>query len=87
MESASIDVKSLPSSIGLKPLPPDSIKTFNENEFANGINDKQSMEPLLVRNYSFSDLQAATGSFNSNRLLGEGSIGRVYKAKYADGKV
>ncbi|KAM0933709.1 putative protein kinase RLK-Pelle-LRR-V family [Dioscorea sansibarensis] len=87
MESASIDVKSLPSSIGLKPLPPDSIKTFNENELANGINDKQSMEPLLVRNYSFSDLQAATGSFNSNRLLGEGSIGRVYKAKYADGKI
>ncbi|XP_039131599.1 protein STRUBBELIG-RECEPTOR FAMILY 5-like isoform X2 [Dioscorea cayenensis subsp. rotundata] len=87
LESTSIDLKSLPSSIGLKPLPPDSIKTYNENEFANGINARQSVEPLLVRKYSFSDLQAATGSFNFNRLLGEGSIGRVYKAKYADGKI
>ncbi|KAJ0984128.1 hypothetical protein J5N97_002484 [Dioscorea zingiberensis] len=89
VESASIDLKSLqlPSSIALKHSLPESPKSFNENEFANGINVKRSTEPLVVRNYSFTDLQAATGSFNSSRLLGEGSIGRVYKAKYADGKI
>ncbi|KAK9155110.1 hypothetical protein Sjap_002590 [Stephania japonica] len=37
--------------------------------------------------YSLSDLQAATGNFAAGRLLAEGSIGRVYRAKYADGKV
>ena len=37
--------------------------------------------------YSLADLQSATRNFATASLLGEGSVGRVYKAKYADGKV
>lgn len=37
--------------------------------------------------YSLADLQSATNNFATANLLGEGSVGRVYKAKYADGKV
>jgi hypothetical protein len=33
------------------------------------------------------ELQIGTANFASGRLLGEGSIGPVYRAKYADGKV
>lgn len=48
-------------------------------------NSKSSSVP--VKCYSLTELLTATGNFASSRLLGEGSIGRVYKAKYADGRV
>ncbi|KAM1240678.1 hypothetical protein ACFX15_045428 [Malus domestica] len=37
--------------------------------------------------YALADLQVATANFSPARLLGQGSIGRVYRAKYDDGKV
>ncbi|KAK9923925.1 hypothetical protein M0R45_032322 [Rubus argutus] len=37
--------------------------------------------------YSLSDLQIATSNFAPARLLGQGTIGRVYKAKYENGKI
>ncbi|OVA19310.1 Protein kinase domain [Macleaya cordata] len=86
--SSSISVKGLQTSpsIGLKPPPSDRVKSFNENEFGNRLNIKRSTSVRAVV-YSLADLQSATGNFASGRLLGEGTIGRVYRAKYADGKV
>ncbi|KAJ6806599.1 protein STRUBBELIG-RECEPTOR FAMILY 5-like [Iris pallida] len=86
---ASINVKALEScpSMGLKPPPSDRNRSSTENEFARKYNSKRSTDPASAIAYSLVDLQAATGSFSSSRLLGEGSIGCVYKAKYADGKV
>lgn len=49
-------------------------------------NSKRSSS-VPVKCYSLTELLTATGNFASSRLLGEGSIGRVYKAKYADGRV
>ncbi|PRQ51818.1 putative protein kinase RLK-Pelle-LRR-V family [Rosa chinensis] len=37
--------------------------------------------------YALADLQVATGNFAPARLLGQGSIGRVYKAKFESGKI
>uniref|UniRef100_A0A5B7BFF0 Protein kinase domain-containing protein n=1 Tax=Davidia involucrata TaxID=16924 RepID=A0A5B7BFF0_DAVIN len=86
--SSSIPVKGLQTfpSIGLKPPPSDRVKSFNDNEFVNHMNVKRSSS-IRVTCYSLADLQTATGNFATGRLLGEGSIGRVYRAKYADGKV
>ncbi|KAK6911165.1 Leucine-rich repeat [Dillenia turbinata] len=87
--SSSLGNKSLQrsSSIGIKPPPPlPSAKSFGDNEFANRPNVKRSISFHAVV-YSLPDLQAATGNFATGRLLGEGSIGRVYRAKYANGKV
>jgi hypothetical protein len=86
--SASIDIKTLQKcpSIGL-PLPPSEFKqAYNDNEFANRLNARRSTS-IRATPYSLGDLQLATANFASGRLLGEGSIGRVYRAKYADGKV
>ena len=33
------------------------------------------------------DLQAATDSFSQGNLIGEGSMGRVYRAEFANGQV
>ncbi|KFK38641.1 hypothetical protein AALP_AA3G141300 [Arabis alpina] len=39
-----------------------------------------------VRVFTLADLQNSASCFSPNRLIGEGNIGRVYKAKYQDGK-
>ncbi|XP_009616311.1 protein STRUBBELIG-RECEPTOR FAMILY 5 isoform X2 [Nicotiana tomentosiformis] len=68
--------------------PPTSnhLKSFNDKEFANPLSVKRSSSVNLAY-YPLADLQNATGNFASSRLLGEGSIGRVYRAKYPDGRV
>ncbi|XP_021819914.1 protein STRUBBELIG-RECEPTOR FAMILY 5-like isoform X2 [Prunus avium] len=42
---------------------------------------------VKATNYALADLQVATANFAPTRLLGQGTIGRVYRAKYDDGKV
>ncbi|XP_034695931.1 protein STRUBBELIG-RECEPTOR FAMILY 5-like isoform X1 [Vitis riparia] len=79
--SNSMDVKALQKSpsIGLKPPP-------SLNDLANRLSVKRSTS-IRATAYSLADLQSATRNFATASLLGEGSVGRVYKAKYADGKV
>ncbi|KAJ7952087.1 putative Strubbelig receptor [Quillaja saponaria] len=86
--SAAIDTKALQKSpsIGLRSSISDRVQSFNDNEFANRLNARRSTS-VRATPFSLVDLQTATGNFASGRLLGEGSIGRVYRAKYADGKV
>nr|DAD46272.1 TPA_asm: hypothetical protein HUJ06_004502 [Nelumbo nucifera] len=74
------------ASIGLKPPPADRMKSFNDTELVNRINVKRNSSIHAVI-YTLADLQSATGNFATARLLGEGSIGRVYRAKYPNGKV
>ncbi|XP_010913801.1 protein STRUBBELIG-RECEPTOR FAMILY 5 isoform X2 [Elaeis guineensis] len=86
--SSSIDIKALetPLSMGLRP-PPEPYKVFSDNEFAVKLNPKHNTNAVSITAYSLVDLQAATGSFSASCLLGQGTIGSVYKTKYADGKV
>lgn len=81
--SASIDIVT----VGLQKSPSVSLKqSFNDNEFANRLNSRRSTSIRAI-SYTLSDLQTATANFAAGRLLGEGSLGRVYRAKYGDGKV
>ena len=86
--SSALSIKSLQTSlsIGLKPQPSYHTKSFNDNEFVNHM-DIQRSSSIRITCYSLADLQTATGNFATGRLLGEGTIGRVYRAKYPDGKV
>lgn len=85
--SSSIEMKALQKSPSLRlKHPPPFKQSYDENEFANRLNSKRS-NSIRTSSYSLADLQLATGNFSAGRLLGEGSIGRVYRAKYADGKV
>ncbi|CAN1299033.1 Protein STRUBBELIG-RECEPTOR FAMILY 5 [Linum perenne] len=81
--TASVDIKKLQ-----KPPPPtDFAQSLNDNEFATRLNSKRGAAPAKAVCYTLSDLQSATSDFAPGRLLGEGSLGRVYRAKYPDGKV
>lgn len=48
---------------------------------------KMNTAQISATQYSIADLQIATDSFSAENLLGEGSIGRVYRAQFEDGKV
>lgn len=49
--------------------------------------NKVSTSKISATRYSIADLQIATDSFSAENLLGEGSIGRVYRAQFPNGKV
>ncbi|KAG9449372.1 hypothetical protein H6P81_009337 [Aristolochia fimbriata] len=87
--SASIDIHSLQTSgsMSLNPPPSDRIKSFNDTDIASKVNPIKSIEPVAATTYSLEDLQEATANFDESRLVGEGCIGSVYKAKWSDGKV
>ncbi|XVE89236.1 hypothetical protein DITRI_Ditri19aG0134300 [Diplodiscus trichospermus] len=82
-----LDMKSLQKSpsMGLKRSVSGRV-SFSENEFASRLKGRRSTSVHVIP-YSLADLQNATANFAPNRLLGEGTIGRVYRAKYPDGKV
>ncbi|TKY64715.1 STRUBBELIG-RECEPTOR FAMILY 5 [Spatholobus suberectus] len=88
LDSTSIDVKALQKtpSIGVRSSISDCVQSFNDNEFANRLNARRSTSNR-VSTFSLGELHTATANFATGRLLGEGSIGCVYRAKYADGKV
>jgi len=54
---------------------------------ANGSTAKKAKVPVTATSYTVAALQVATNSFCQDSLLGEGSLGRVYKADFPNGKV
>ncbi|MQL89212.1 hypothetical protein Taro_021795 [Colocasia esculenta] len=77
------------ASISLKPPPIDHHKSsFDDDDSTNKpLVRKANMAPINATVYSVADLRMATGSFNIENLIGEGSLGRVYRAQFNDGKV
>ncbi|KAE8098868.1 hypothetical protein FH972_016901 [Carpinus fangiana] len=43
--------------------------------------------PARTKLYTVAELQSATNSFSEENLLGEGSLGSVYKAEFPDGQI
>lgn len=87
MDPGNGDIKSLlkSPSMGLRRSVSGRV-SFSENEFANRLKGRRSTSVQAVP-YSLADLQKSTDNFAPGRLLGEGTVGRVYRAKYPDGKV
>ncbi|KAG8380230.1 hypothetical protein BUALT_Bualt07G0171700 [Buddleja alternifolia] len=79
-----------PPMLNLRPPPMDRHKSFDEDDVsAKPIvpPKKVNTAPINAKSFSVADLQIATDSFNVENLIGEGSIGRVYRAQLDDGKV
>ncbi|KAF9587120.1 hypothetical protein IFM89_039663 [Coptis chinensis] len=77
------------ASMNLRPPPIDRHKSFDEDDFSYKpvVVKKSITTPISATVYSIADLQMATGSFSAENLIGEGSVGRVYRAQFDDGKV
>lgn len=48
---------------------------------------KRVKSPITATSYTIAALQTATNSFSQENLVGEGSLGRVYRAEFPNGKV
>ncbi|KAL8119464.1 hypothetical protein AgCh_016835 [Apium graveolens] len=48
---------------------------------------KRLKSPITATSYSVATLQSATNSFSQDNLVGEGSLGRVYRAEFSNGKL
>lgn len=75
--------------VTLKPPPLDRTKSFDDEDLSIKpvVTKIPTPVPENVKLYSIADLQMATDSFSVENLIGEGSIGRVYRAQFDDGKV
>lgn len=77
-------VKSAAAVIDLKP-PPAEKMTVDRMSKNGSLNKMKS--PINATSYTVASLQSATNSFSQEYLVGEGSLGRVYKAEFPNGKV
>ncbi|CAH9130100.1 unnamed protein product [Cuscuta epithymum] len=84
--SSTISVKTSQMSASMSHKYSDHVKSFNSKEVPDHLNVELGGS-VQASYYSLADLQSVTGNFATGRLLGEGSIGRVYRAKYRDGRV
>lgn len=78
-------VRSIAAVTDLKP-PPAEKPTVDRMQGKNG-SVKRIRSPITATSYTVASLQTATNSFSQEFLIGEGSLGRVYKAEFTNGKV
>ncbi|KAL0407237.1 UNVERIFIED_CONTAM: protein STRUBBELIG-RECEPTOR FAMILY 8 [Sesamum latifolium] len=69
----------------LKPPPADNL-TVERLQGKNG-SVKRVKSPITATSYTVAALQTATSSFSQENLIGEGSLGRVYRAEFPNGKI
>lgn len=68
-----------------KPIPSEKL-TIDKIQGRSG-SLKQMKSPSTAASYTVGYLQASTNSFSQDNIIGEGSLGRVYKAEFSNGKV
>ncbi|KAE8664455.1 Protein STRUBBELIG-RECEPTOR FAMILY 8 [Hibiscus syriacus] len=76
-------VKSVATVVDLKPPPADKVMVDKISK-SGSINRMKS--PIIAASYTVTALQTATNSFSQEYIIGEGSLGRVYKAEFPNGK-
>ncbi|KAK9267718.1 hypothetical protein L1049_010151 [Liquidambar formosana] len=78
-------VKSMATVTDLRPPPAE--KLMAERVHGKNGSVKRVKSPITATSYTVASLQTATNSFSQEFLIGEGSLGRVYKAEFSNGKV
>lgn len=78
-------VKSAAVVTDLKPRPAENVTV--ERVAVKSGSVKQMKSPITSTLYTVASLQSATNSFSQEFIIGEGSLGRVYKADFPNGKV
>lgn len=71
--------------IDLKPPPAEKV-IVEKLQGRNG-SMKRTKSPITATSYTVAALQTATNSFTQENLIGEGSLGRVYRAEFQNGKI
>ncbi|KAF5183340.1 Kinase, partial [Thalictrum thalictroides] len=69
----------------MKPLPAETL--VGEREHGTNGSAQKVKSPITATSYTVASLQTATNSFSQECLVGEGSLGRVYRAEFSTGKI
>ncbi|CAN6462455.1 unnamed protein product [Victoria cruziana] len=83
--SAPVHVKTLQISSSMGPS--EKHTSFSNSDYLSKNNSRRSGGPVTATSYPLAELQMASGSFSKEHFIGEGTLGKVFKAKYVDGKV
>lgn len=78
-------VKSSAVVTDLKPRPAENVTVERVPVKSGSV--KQMKSPITSTSYTVASLQSATNSFSQDFIIGEGSLGRVYKADFPNGKL
>ncbi|KAJ4982478.1 hypothetical protein NE237_033315 [Protea cynaroides] len=79
-------VRSMAVVTDLNPSPPE--KLMGERVTWNSGSGKRGKSPITTAtSYTIASLQTATNSFSQECLIGEGSLGRVYRGEFPHGKI
>ncbi|KAK3026793.1 hypothetical protein RJ639_040271 [Escallonia herrerae] len=84
-ESPAISIRNSPPLIAPSQLPPlctKIVRVSRRRSFS-----RKCRIPIGAKLYTVAELQLATNYFSEENLLGEGSLGSVYKAEFPDGQV
>ncbi|KAK3023430.1 hypothetical protein RJ639_042674 [Escallonia herrerae] len=84
-ESPAISIRNSPPLIAPSQLPPlrtKIVRVSRRRSFS-----RKCRIPIGAKLYTVAELQLATNYFSKENLLGEGSLGSVYKAEFPDGQV
>ncbi|KAM3375167.1 protein STRUBBELIG-RECEPTOR FAMILY 6 isoform X1 [Capsicum galapagoense] len=88
--ATSMDVTETPTAVTLKPPPINHHKSVSGDDLSAKLiilqKKTRTTETKAVQ-YSIADVQMATDSFSVENLIGDGSIGSVYRAHFGNGKV
>ncbi|KAI3466542.1 hypothetical protein Pfo_023205 [Paulownia fortunei] len=85
MEMQEQRVQSTATVSDLKPPPAENV-AVERLQGKNG-SVKRVKSPITATSYTVAALQTATNSFSQENLVGEGSLGRVYRAEFPNGKI
>ncbi|KAF5944218.1 hypothetical protein HYC85_018295 [Camellia sinensis] len=78
-------MKSTATVAELRPLPAE--KLMAERIQGKNGSVKRVKSPITAASYTVASLQTATNSFSQENLIGEGSLGRVYRGEFPNGKI
>ncbi|KAJ6333786.1 hypothetical protein OIU77_009632 [Salix suchowensis] len=78
-------VKNMAAVTDLKPPPAE--KLVVERLLGNSGSIKRMKSPITATSYSVASLQTVTSSFSQEFIIGEGSLGRVYRGEFPNGKI
>lgn len=88
--ATSMDATETPTAVTLKPPPINHHKSVSGDDLSAKLiilqKKTRTTETKAVQ-YSIADVQMATDSFSVENLIGDGSIGSVYRAHFGNGKV
>ncbi|KAK0577989.1 hypothetical protein LWI29_003387 [Acer saccharum] len=85
--NTNISEQRVKSAAAVTDLTPPPVEKLVVDRMSKNGSIKKVKSPITATAYTVASLQTATNSFSQEFLIGEGSLGRVYRAEFLNGKI